>query len=175
AWIGVVRVSERSHLAVAAIAHGVWRVVRREFPLVAGNAAKEDAAGAVDDRLAIVKGIPGEAKTRREMVIRGEYTALGDTRISREQHADRGQCLGGADDRHGRKCMRLHAGLEVRLHALGIGGRLLPVVANTDVNGKVAEEFPVILREDSVAEIVRVCIQASILAHAGWSSSEEVR
>jgi hypothetical protein len=70
---------------------------------------------------------------------------------------------------------RLHAGFEVRLHALGIGGRLLPVVANTDVNGKVAEEFPVILREDSVAEIVRVCIQASILAHAGWSSSEEVR
>src|SRR5664280_2968204 len=104
------------------------------------------------------------------MVIRGEYAALGNTWISREQHADRSQCLGRADDRHSRKCMRLHAGLEVCLHALGISRRLLPVVANPDVHGEVMTEFPVTLRENSVVEVVRVCIQASILAHACRSS-----
>src|ERR1019366_5600422 len=36
-WIAGVRVGQRNHLAVAAIAHGVWRVVRRKLPFVAGN------------------------------------------------------------------------------------------------------------------------------------------
>ena len=82
---------------------------------------------------------------------------------------------GLADDRHVRECMRLHAGREVRLHVLRIGGRLLPVVANAEVEGQVGADAPVVLREEAIAVPVRIRIQARVLPHAGRNPGEEVR
>ena len=56
-----------------------------------------------------------------------------------------------------------------------VGRRLLPVVANAEIEGEIGKNAPVVLRKDAVAEVVRVGIQTGVLSHACGTAGDEIR
>jgi len=118
----------------------------------------------VNDRLAVAVWIPCEAYTGRGVIHRGERSALWHPRVSRELQSDRSQLVAGfTRNIHGGECVGLHAGNEVGLPVLRVGGRLLPVVADTQIQGQVMQNVPVILGKGRVVEVVGLGIFAGVL------------
>ena len=144
-WIVRVRVGHRCDLAEGG-ANGIGSEVRGQFPQVAGDAAEEDAGRAVDDRLAVAIGIPRETDARRDVIVWSERAALWHTRVPREEHADGSQLVAGfAGNIDGGERVGLHAGNEVGLPVLRVGGRLLPIVADTQIQSQAMQNVPVVL------------------------------
>jgi len=71
-----------------------------------------------------------------DVIERCKDAANGHTWITREEHADRSE-LGGRADDASVECRRLHTGPEVRLHVLVVGRGLLPVVSEAEIDGQV--------------------------------------
>ena len=71
--------------------------------------------------------------------------------------------------------MRLHAGNKISLPVLGVGWRLLPVVANPKIECQVVQDVPVVLRKCRVVEVVGIGIFAGVLLHAVGFAGDKVR
>ena len=110
------------------------------------------------------------------MIAGGEGSALWHTRVSRKEHSDGSQLVAGqAVNIDGFECMGLHAGNEVGFPVLRVGGRLLPIVAETDIDGQVVQNLPVVLGEQGVVEVVGISIFTGVLFKGIGVTGDEVR
>ena len=158
-----VRIGQRLH-GRERLAHREWLIVGGGVPLVAGDAAVEDAGGRAHGHPAVAPRIPGDPQARRDVVGVGLDDASADPGIAWEQQADR----------RGRRHLRLHAGNEGELAVVGIGERELQVVADAKVEGEPGMDAEVVLRERADVGAIVGLPHRGVLRHGGGKPEQEV-
>ena len=146
------------------LAHGERLIVGGRVPLVAGDAAVEDAGAGANRHAAVALRIPRHAEARRDVVVVGLHDAAADARIAGEQ-----QPL-----ERGRRHRRLRARHERELAVLRIGEGELQVVADAEVQRHARMHAIVVLREQAdVGAVVRLP-HRRVLRHRRRQPEQEV-
>ena len=107
---------------------------------------------------------PCEADTRRNVIETGIDAAVRYALVTRNQHALR---KAGCD-------RGLRAGHELHRHQLSVGRRGLDVVPDTEVQRQVGPHAPVVLREETIVEVVRIGIHRHVLPHRVRRAEQKV-
>ncbi len=146
------------------VADGRWLEISYRVPLVARKTAIEDTGAGSNGSFAIAAGIPGKAKSGRNMVPAHRHNATGNAWVTKKKCSKRGLWKGGG----------LHARFETCSSILRIGWRCLNVPAKPKVQCHTGNDSEIVLDEKPRAPTVGVTGDRRVLREGGGQPHHEI-